>query len=80
MTNGKGRSAAGDQAGEHVHTPDGNQDPEPAAGGCQQQALGQELANNPRASGTRGLTHGQFLMPVDRASQNQPGHIDAVDG
>ena len=71
--------AAGHQPGESVHAPNGNQNAERTAAGCQQQALGQELAHNPRASGAQRLAHGQLLLPISRARQNQTGHIGAGD-
>ena len=69
----------GDQADQERQCGKGQQDAGDAAADRQQQALGEQLADQALAPGAHGGAHGEFLAAREGARQQQVGQVGAAD-
>ena len=68
------------QQSQETDSPDGERDTQRAAQQRQQDALGEELADDPKPSGAQAQPECNFALPGGRARQQEVGDIRASDG
>ena len=73
------RQPVGDEADQQRQCGEGQQDAGDAAADGQQQALGEQLADQPLAAGAHRRADGEFLAAGEGARQQQVGQIGATD-